>query len=176
MSLLFCVVLGTTVLHSGVHVHMSNCHRLLVWVVTYCALSGIVNTAAWLFCLMIGHLSLHLASLHFVWGVAEANCIVAMAICLSVPHRIPTLLHSPDVNWGHGRGFPLVVQCWADLQLVPGFHCYDNIAPNAKCQQVYSLYAWLKLLIGVEIALYLIIVYLSIWITVDSLPYCQLWG
>jgi len=64
---------------------------------------------------------------------------VAMAICLSVPHRIPTLLHSPDVNWGHGRGFPLVVQCWADLQLVPGFHCYDNIAPNAKCQQVLVL-------------------------------------
>jgi len=58
---------------------------------------------------------------------------------LSVPHHIPTLLHSLDVNWGNGRGFPLAVHCWADLQLVPGFHCYDNIAPNAKCQQVLVL-------------------------------------
>jgi len=26
-----------------------------------------------------------------------------------------------------------------DLQLVHGFSCYDNIAPNAKCQQVLVL-------------------------------------
>ena len=25
---------------------------------------------------------------------------------------------------------------WADLQSVHGFHCYDNIAPNTKCQLV----------------------------------------
>ena len=33
-------------------------------------------------------------------------------------------------------GCPLVVNYWADLQSVHRFHCYDNIAPNAKCQQV----------------------------------------
>ena len=34
---------------------------------------------------------------------------------------------------------PLVVQCWADLQSVHGFCCYDNIVPNAKCQRVLVL-------------------------------------
>jgi len=43
----------------------------------------------------------------------------------------------------------LVVHYWADLQLIHGFHCYDNIAPNAKWQQVlYSLYSWLLLGVG----------------------------
>jgi len=39
-----------------------------------------------------------------------------------------------DVTWG----CPLVVHYWADLQLVHGFHCYDN----AKCQQVLVLALW----------------------------------
>ena len=33
-------------------------------------------------------------------------------------------------------GSPLVVHYWADLQSVHEFRCYDNIAPNAKCQWV----------------------------------------
>ena len=33
----------------------------------------------------------------------------------------------PDVTWGNGRGCPLVVQYWVDLQSVHGFRCYDNI-------------------------------------------------
>jgi len=47
----------------------------------------------------------------------------------------------PDVTWGNGRGCPLVVQSWADLQSVHGFYCYDydNIAANAKCQRVLVL-------------------------------------
>jgi len=53
----------------------------------------------------------------------------------------------PDVSYGNGRGFPLDVHCWADLRSVHGFRCYDNVAPNAKCQRVFvlalSLYAWL---------------------------------
>jgi len=36
-------------------------------------------------------------------------------------------------------GCPLVVHYWADLQSVHGFHCYDNIAPNVKCQRVREL-------------------------------------
>ena len=28
---------------------------------------------------------------------------------------------------------------WADLQSVHGFRCYNNIAPNAKCQRVLAL-------------------------------------
>jgi len=31
------------------------------------------------------------------------------------------------------------VHYWADLQSVHEFRCYDNIAPNAKCQRVLVL-------------------------------------
>jgi len=32
-----------------------------------------------------------------------------------------------DVTWGSGRGCPLVVHYWADLQSVHWLRCYDNI-------------------------------------------------
>jgi len=50
--------------------------------------------------------------------IAEAKCILAMAVCLSVPRRIPTLLHGPGCNFVWGA--PLVVHYWADLQSVYG--------------------------------------------------------
>ena len=33
---------------------------------------------------------------------------------------------SVDVTWGSGRGCPLVVHYWADLQSVHGLRCYGN--------------------------------------------------
>ena len=84
--------------------------------------------------------------LHFAWGVAEAKCIAVTAVyvslCLSVCLSLAAFPHyctDPHVSWGNGRGCTLVVQCWADLQSVHGFRCYDNIAPNAKCQRVLVL-------------------------------------
>jgi len=57
---------------------------------------------------------------------------VCVSVCLSVclyaavcPH--PTLLHGPGCTWGSGRGCPLVVHCWADLQSVNWLRCYGNI-------------------------------------------------
>ena len=45
--------------------------------------------------------------LHFAWGVAQAKCILVTVICvsvcvseLSVPRRIPTLLHGSGCNLG----------------------------------------------------------------------------
>jgi len=32
----------------------------------------------------------------------EANCILAIAVCMSVPRRIPTLLHGSGCNFGGG--------------------------------------------------------------------------
>ena len=58
---------------------------------------------------------------------------------LSIPRRIPTLLHRPGCDLGEWQGFPLVVQYLADLQLVHGFCCYDSIARKAKCQRVLVL-------------------------------------
>jgi len=49
-----------------------------------------------------------------------------LCVCLSVPRHIPTLLHNPDVTWGNGRGCPLIVHYWEDLQSVHGFRYYDN--------------------------------------------------
>jgi len=65
-----------------------------------------------------------------------------LCVCLCACLSLAALQHhctDPDVTWENGRGFPLVVHYWADLQLVHGFRCYDNIAPNAKCQQVLVL-------------------------------------
>jgi len=50
----------------------------------------------------------------------------------------PHYCTDPDVTWGNGRG-ALVVHYWADLQSMHGFRCYDNVAPNTKCQQVLAL-------------------------------------
>ena len=53
---------------------------------------------------------------------------VCLSVCLSVSGRMPTLLHADlDVTWGSGRGCPLVVHYWADLQSVHGLRCYGNI-------------------------------------------------
>jgi len=46
--------------------------------------------------------------------------------------RCPHYCTDPDVTWGSGRVCPLVVQYWADLQLVHRLHCCGNNA-NAKC-------------------------------------------
>jgi len=46
---------------------------------------------------------------------------VCLSVCLSLLHS-RTTAH----NLGNGRGCPLVVQYWADLQSVHGFRCYDN--------------------------------------------------
>ena len=46
---------------------------------------------------------------------------------LCVCPRPPTLLHGPGCNLGRGRGRPLVVHYWADLQSGHGLRCYGNI-------------------------------------------------
>ena len=76
--------------------------------------------------------------------VDDAKCIVVTHVCVSVSvrSRMPTLLHGPGCNLGSGKGYPLVVYYWADLQSVHGFRCYSKfeiIAPNAKCQRVLVL-------------------------------------
>jgi len=71
------------------------------------------------------------------------NCIlvthVCLFVCLSVPFCTPILLHGPDVSWGNGRGCPVVVHYWADLQLMHRFHCCNNVAPNMECHRVLVL-------------------------------------
>ena len=59
--------------------------------------------------------------------IDDAKCIVVTRVCVSVRGSTPTLLHGPGCNLGRGRGCPLVVHYWADLQSGHGLRCYGNI-------------------------------------------------
>ena len=53
-----------------------------------------------------------------------------LCVCLSVcpwPYAHTTARTRMDVTWGRGRGCPLVVHYWADLQSVHRLRCYGNI-------------------------------------------------
>ena len=56
-------------------------------------------------------------------GHGRLRVCVSVCVCPS-PH---SHCRDPDVTWENGRGCPLVVYCWADLQSVHGFPCCDNI-------------------------------------------------
>jgi len=63
-------------------------------------------------------------------------------LCVYLSVSLATFSHyctDPDVTLGSGRGCPLVVHLWADLQSVHRFCWYDNIVANAKCQRVLVL-------------------------------------
>jgi len=43
-----------------------------------------------------------------------------LCVCVSVSLSLAAFPHyctDPDVSWANGRGCPLVVHCWADLQI-----------------------------------------------------------
>ena len=63
---------------------------------------------------------------------------VCVCVCLSAT-VCPHYCTDPDVTWGSGRGCPLVVHYWADLQSVHGLCCYGNITRTlvyAGCARV----------------------------------------
>ena len=62
-----------------------------------------------------------------MYGRARLCVCVCLSVCLSVRGRTPTLLHGPGCNLGRGRGCPLVVHYWADLQSGHRLRCYVNI-------------------------------------------------
>ena len=51
---------------------------------------------------------------------------LCLCVCQSVRGRMPHYCTDPDVTWRSGRGCPLVVHYWADLQLVHGLRSYGN--------------------------------------------------
>ena len=62
-----------------------------------------------------------------------------LCVCLCVGLSAAACLHycmDPDVTWWSGRGCPLVVYYWADLQLVHGLRCYGNtMEMHGRAQQ-----------------------------------------
>ena len=85
------------------------------------ALSSNCNTVIFTFCVSRRRRKMY---------CGHARLCVCVSVCLSVclyaairPHYCT----DPDVTWGRGRGCPLVVHCWADLQSGHGLRCYGNI-------------------------------------------------
>jgi len=50
---------------------------------------------------------------------------VRLCVCLSLA-TLPHYCTDPDITWGNGMGFTLVVHYLADLLSMHGFRCYDN--------------------------------------------------
>jgi len=71
--------------------------------------------------------------------------IVVTRVCVTVCLSAAACLHyctDPDVTWGSGRGCPLVVHYWADLQSVHELRCYGNITRTrnvSECMLVLAL-------------------------------------
>ena len=71
---------------------------------------------------------------------------VCVSVCLSAA-ACPHYCTDPDVTWGSGRGCPLVVHYWADLQSVHGLRCYGNITRTWNVSE-YMLVLALYLAMG----------------------------
>ena len=79
--------------------------------------------------------------------------IILCTNCSPSPHFSHYCTDS-DATQGNGVGCPaslsLLMHYLADLQLVQGHRCYDNIAPNAKCRRVIVLARWLLALVACD--------------------------
>ena len=87
--------------------------------------------------------------LHFAWVEDHEKCIVVTRVCVSVCLSAATCLHyctDPDVTWVSGRGCPLFVHYWADLQSVHRLHCCGNIM---RTQNVSKYMLVLALCLGI---------------------------
>ena len=85
-------------------------------------------------------------SLSYYYVSRDAKCILVTAVCVSICLSLSAFPHycaHPGASSGNGRVCSLVLHYWADLQSVHRFRCYDNVAPNAKCQQVLVLAVYL---------------------------------
>ena len=76
-------------------------------------------------------------------GHAVCVCLsVCVCHCLSAA-ACPHYWTDADVTWRNGRGCPLVVHFWVDLQSVHRLCCYNTIAWTRNVSEcLYSLYAW----------------------------------
>jgi len=80
-------------------------------------------------CDFISRTGNHYISRETTRNVLWSRSSVCLCVCLSVCLSAAACLHyctDPGVTWRSGRGCPLVVHYWADLQSVHGLCCYSN--------------------------------------------------
>ena len=100
-------------------------------------------------CLFKPRIHVKITLLHFAWVVDDTKCIVVTRACVSMCVYIclsaaacPHYCTDPDVTWRSGRGCPLVVHCWADLQSVHGLRCYGNITRTLVITSLITRLWW----------------------------------
>jgi len=67
-----------------------------------------------------------------------------LCVCLSVCLSAAACLHyctDPDVTWGSGRGWSIVVHYWVDLQSRHGLRCYGNITRTRNVSEYMLVFA-----------------------------------
>ena len=75
---------------------------------------------------------------------------VCVSVCLSVCLSAVVRSHyctDPDVTWESGRGCPLAVHYWADLQSGHGSRCYGNITRTRNVSEYMHVHALCLVLI-----------------------------
>jgi len=83
------------------------------------------------------------------------KCIVVTRVCVSVclsAAACPHYCTDPGVTWGSGRGCPLVVHYWADLQSVHGLHCCGNKTRTRNVSEYMLVLALCLVVIVVVVA------------------------
>jgi len=73
--------------------------------------------------------------------IDDAKCILVTRVSVYVspsPYAHALYCTDPDVTWGNDRDAPSCALL-GGFALAHGFRCYDNLAPNAKCQRVLVL-------------------------------------
>ena len=63
-----------------------------------------------------------------------------LCVCVFVPRRIPTLVHGPECKLAKLYGVPSSCALLGGIAIGARVrNCYDNIAPNGKCQRMLVL-------------------------------------
>jgi len=143
-------------------------------------MSGLWFTTMWHVCLIWSELSLShclslvtllhaLSLLYFAWVVDDAKCVlvthICLSVCLSVPCRIPTLLHRSGCNLAEWYGVPSSCALLGWSAINAQVRCYDNIVPNMKCQQVLALAVWLVIIMNYQLCWQTVITLIDAWWT-----------
>ena len=101
-----------------------------------CALGQLVGGAIQITVVITFRVSRRPREMYF----GHARLCVCLSVCLSAA-ACQHYCTDPDVSWGSGRGCPLVVHYWADLQSVHGMRCYGNIMGNPGNVDLKLFYA-----------------------------------